>query len=407
MARFTKDAMLDEFKEIIFQYARGVSFATEPKAGYEILFEKIENDPDNYDHYIKFMSPESDAKSFSQSFSLDHFDSTKTIKQFYDYGILGVCEVPFENIIGATEWTFAYGLILDSSKSLLISESLNGEYVDANKCLFAARAFFARLVLDGAERVHLEGNSPPEDMLSISEVALLADLDERTVRNATSINATNRLETALAGSTICIPRLAAIEWLKNKRGFVPSTFGKSAFGNDFLERNSFVNASQAGEFVRMKREELNLDQSALSSADRVSLSKKDISNLESGKINISEKEFIRIGETLELDGELFALRMLEVVKQEEIQSLRTRMESRFHSIIKTGKNKGAVIKPHRYADGHYIVTKGGNKKANATIVQNEADLGHFVEQGYGIRMSAPGIAPSIHKAKTGDSEGEL
>ena len=44
MARFTKEAMLDEFKEIIFQYARGVSFATEPKAGYEILFEKIQND---------------------------------------------------------------------------------------------------------------------------------------------------------------------------------------------------------------------------------------------------------------------------------------------------------------------------------------------------------------------------
>lgn len=75
------------------------------------------------------------------------------------------------------------------------------------------------------------------------------------------------------------------------------------------------------------------------------------------------------------------------------------MKNQFHSIIKTGKNKGTIIKPHRYADGHFIVTKGGNKKANATIVPNEVDLGHWVRLGYGIRMSAPGIAPSIHRPK--------
>ena len=408
MARFTKEAMLDEFKEIIFQYARGVSFATEPKAGYEILFEKIQNDPDNYEHYMKFMNPESHASTFEKSFSIDRFFTTKTVEQFYDYGILGICEVPFENIDGATEWTFAYGLILDCSKSQLISESQNGDPVDAKKCLLAARAFFARLVLDGDERVSLEENSPPIDMLSISEVAILADLDERTVRNATSKNAPNRLETALDGSTICIPRLAAIEWLKNKRGFVPSTFGKASFGYDFLQRNSFVNASQAGEFIRIKRDELNLDQTALSKASGVS--KEDISNLESGKIGINEKEFIRIGEALGLNAEDFALRMLEVVKEEELQSLRTRIESKFHSVVKRGKHKGTVMTPHRYADGNYKVSKGGksgNRTENATIVSNEADLERFVKEGNHIRMSAPGISPSLHKINTGDAEGEL
>ena len=405
MARFTKEAMLDEFKEIIFQYARGVSFVTEPKIGYGALFEKIQNNPDNYEHYREFMSPKSDARSFSQKFLVDRFDSTKTVKQFYDYGILGICEVPLKAITGDTEWTYAYGLILDSSKSLLLSEISGVDGVETNKCLFAARAFFARLVLDGAERVHLEGNSPPEDMLSISEVAILADLDERTVRNATSINATNRLETALAGSTICIPRLAAIEWLKSKRGFVPSTFGKLSFNSDFLETNSFVNATQAGEYIRIKREELNLEQEALSKASGVS--EESISNLESGKINISEKEFIKIGEALGLDGERFALRILEVVKEEELQSLRARIENKFHSVVKSGKHKGTVITPHRYADGNYKVSKGGNKTENTINVPHEADLGPYFEEGYSSRMSAPGISPSLHKAKTGDAGGDL
>lgn len=162
-------------------------------------------------------------------------------------------------------------------------------------------------------------------MLSIAEVAILADLDERMNRNATSKSAQNRLETELINSTVYIPRLAALEWLKSKRGFIPTTFENSAFGADFLERNKFANVTQVGEFIRMKREEFNLDHATLAGLIGSSLTKEDLLNLETGAINVSESDCIQIGNGLQLNGELFALRVLEAIKQEELQTLQARL----------------------------------------------------------------------------------
>ncbi len=323
MARFTKEEMHEEFKEIVYQYARAASFVIEPAAGYRLLFGK---DPKNEVDYLHFMNPEVDSRTIEESFSIDHFLATKTVDQFYDYGILGICDTPPDYISGATEWAFAFGLILDTSKSLLISETLNGDSVCAKKCLEAARAFFARLILDGSERVHLEDDLP-DNMLTISEVALLADLDERTVRNATNQNATNRLGTALEGSTIYIPREAAIAWLKNKRGFIPTRIGRSISSETILTKVEFITAIQAGEFIRTNRERLNLSQAALAKTAKNSLTTNDITALESGQISINETALIAIGNALGLNGSLFALRLLEVVKKEEIQSLRLRISS--------------------------------------------------------------------------------
>lgn len=70
------------------------------------------------------------------------------------------------------------------------------------------------------------------------------------------------------------------------------------------------------------------------------------------------------------------------------------------AIVVRGKNKGTLLTPHRYNEGHFLVCKGGNRKEFATAVANESQLESWVQRGYGIRMSAPGVTPSIYMPKS-------
>ncbi len=324
MAKFTKAEMLEEFKEIIYQYARAASFVLEPESGFRLLFG---SNPKNQHDLRHFRNPEVDSTSYREPFSIDHYPATISVGQFYDYGIQGIYDVLPADNSGSNEWTFAFGLILDTSKSLLISETLHGEYVHAGKCLYAARAFFARRILDGDERTPLDDHAPPSDMLTIAELAILADLDERTIRNATSKTATNRLDTAVVNSNIYIPREAAIAWLQNKRGFKPTRVGQSISSQTILSNIEFVTASQAGDFVRVNRDRLKFNHAGLAKAAGIDITAADIATLESGRIHVGETALAAIGSALGLSGELFALRMLEVAKKEEIQALRRRILS--------------------------------------------------------------------------------
>lgn len=61
--------------------------------------------------------------------------------------------------------------------------------------------------------------------------------------------------------------------------------------------------------------------------------------------------------------------------------------------------KGVALKPHRYKDGCFKVSFNSNKDSDAIRVSDEQELPSYVSKGYGIRMSGPGVAPSIYTAK--------
>lgn len=323
MIKFTKAEMLEEFREVIYQYARGVSFALGGPIGYQALFggERRELDED----VLHFMKPVVNSRTFDQSFSIDDLYATRSVEQFYDYGLMGVRNMGSVDSGGANDWTFAYGLIWDTSQSILISESLSGDTVSAQKCLYAAKAFFARLVLDGNERTFIYGNeSIPSDMLSIPEVAILAGLDERTVRNATSKSATNRLGTDVVDNSIFIPREAALVWLQNKRGFIPTRVGDDLPSQAVLNEG-FVTPSEAGDFVRKNRERLQLDQVGLLAKAGVTMDPTGLDAIEAGQIINDEAALNAIGIALGFNGQLFALRLLEAKQKQNLRDLQHRI----------------------------------------------------------------------------------
>lgn len=76
--------------------------------------------------------------------------------------------------------------------------------------LFLAKVAFARHNLDTGED------------LSIAEMALLADMDEKSVRNATNEKAADRLCVVKAGKGVKVSIEEARRWLQGRKGFVPT-----------------------------------------------------------------------------------------------------------------------------------------------------------------------------------------
>ena len=324
MVGFTKQEMLTELREIIFQYARITSFVIDAEAGFRMLRCEI---PENIDDVNNLMSPEISSTKFKYPFSIDKMLITRTVEHFYDYGLQGF-NFDIELVTGNSEWTFAHGFIRDLSQSMLLIESLNGRRISTDKCLYAAHAFFARIVLNGGERCSLEDNTTPyepDNGLTLREIAILADLDERTIRNATSKNSTNRLETFMYGSGVYVSREVALAWLATKRGFVATRIGDETHLECILE-SSFTNLEEAGIYIRGCRERLGLSCQDLLKKIKLSAEELNLKKLESGKATpVNEATLKSLGLGLGVKGDLFALRILEALQKQSLREIHQRI----------------------------------------------------------------------------------
>lgn len=71
--------------------------------------------------------------------------------------------------------------------------------------------------------------------------------------------------------------------------------------------------------------------------------------------------------------------------------------------VSRGLNKCILLKPHRYSGGYFLISKGGkdgNRRECAIEVSSEHELESWIQRGYGIRMSASGVSPSLFMPKS-------
>jgi hypothetical protein len=76
------------------------------------------------------------------------------------------------------------------------------------------------------------------------------------------------------------------------------------------------------------------------------------------------------------------------------------MSLQITAVVSRGKKKGTLLSPHRYQEGFYVISKGGNTVAFRREVSNLDDLPTWIAQGYGVRMSRASVAPSIYMPKS-------
>lgn len=75
--------------------------------------------------------------------------------------------------------------------------------------------------------------------------------------------------------------------------------------------------------------------------------------------------------------------------------------SRYFYLVARGRVAGTVLSPHRYADGQFVVSKTRFESDQLRVAEDE--IGLYVAQGYGLRMSNPSVpshrSPSLIAAR--------
>lgn len=109
-----------------------------------------------------------------------------------------------------------------------------------SKCAKVVDTAIARHVLYGGSRdAAWEADLPPDGYLTIAEVALLANMDERSVRNAATKGAgEGRLVTVQVGKRSLVDINAARRWLSGRKAFVPTLDASTDQGDPTLTKNT-------------------------------------------------------------------------------------------------------------------------------------------------------------------------
>ncbi|MDP2022915.1 MAG: hypothetical protein Q8L16_18715 [Hydrogenophaga sp.] len=157
----------------------------------------------------------------------------ETVNEMYDYGVNGL-RIPTKpestgSVIGRhiEVERFLYAL-----NTLPMKLYLDGQgSTPPRLAILAAQCAAARHVLDGGDRRTDEatyefgpGNGD-FGYLTLAEVALLADMDERSVRNAANPKLPNPLMTDSVGRRSLVRPEEARRWLAGRKGFVPTSAG--------------------------------------------------------------------------------------------------------------------------------------------------------------------------------------
>ena len=176
------------------------------------------------------------------------------VSEMYDYGVMGV---PTGDLVpgGIINGTHArIEMFLRAMDTPVMRVFLaEGNAVPPRLAMLAVQSAVARIVLDGGERYTDYGagefgiGKGDFGYLTLSEVALLANMDERSVRNAANPKLPDPLKTEQVGKRSLVTPQEARRWLSGRKGFVPTKAHEAAH----IQRPLEFDLELSQEFVGM------------------------------------------------------------------------------------------------------------------------------------------------------------
>lgn len=151
------------------------------------------------------------------------------VSEMYDYGVMGVPTgdlVPGGIINGAHAHIEMFLRAMDTPYMRVYLEQCDNAL--PRLAMLAVQSAVARMVLDGGDRFTDFGmgefgvGNGDHGYLTLSEVALLANMDERSVRNAANPKLPDPLKTEQVGKRSLVNPEEARRWLSGRKGFIPT-----------------------------------------------------------------------------------------------------------------------------------------------------------------------------------------
>ena len=282
-----------------------------------------------------------------QAYGLSYEDVQNTplaeaLEQQYSFGFLGydnnMCEPMHDETMHT--WTAAY--LTDLKNSVVAAEWAGyapESVIDVSRCFHACALANARLVLEGREGFFPYMSAKENDAhkvdqdvpaLTVPQMALLAGMEEMSIRAAISRPGANQLKSFKDDRRTLIRSADAKAWLQAKGRYV-TVSDKSHSGEVLnLEKTSFLSIrgfehaiSARIDFYRRNRPELNVEQRLI----EISIVPiEPLYNFFNTERLLNAELMKKLGEIIDLPPGLLALKAKEAVYKEELAKLADQMQ---------------------------------------------------------------------------------
>lgn len=301
-APFRKQDLMDELRNTLFVLAKELGRIYDFKNAPGLL------------GYSKETCPNTGCmnEELRDDLDISGYEVTRFMSDLYDYGINGILyselydewEVMEEDIKG----------FFDGLRDFPLLEN-NADY-SLDKCLEVIDLSHLRLALDYGAYCFLDDGTALWAHIALKDLARLAGIDEKTIRNLANPKSKNPLMTVKHGSRTFVEIDVARNWLK-QRGFKETEFRSRAAERD-LTTKRFLSKTDLGAYVKARRDQLQRSIEEVVRAlggDHEAQSK--LSLLEKGELPFDAAFFSNLAKALELDPRLFVMAALQLHQREE------------------------------------------------------------------------------------------
>lgn len=264
------------------------------------------------------------------------------LDNMFQYGQFGLLDMGWEPMEEGTGYTWTSLILMDMQNSKFLqdwSEGYSGEGAESvARCLEAAELANARYVLETGDPFCYQlsakerGDEKGVDGLTVRQVALLAGMEEMSVRAAANPKRANFLQTFSDNGRTRVKQQVAKSWLQSK-GRHLEIKGVDSGRNNELRKRPFKNQAELVQKLRARAISLCVTHGCgLAASDA-----RVLDFLESGEHIFSENpawepgqqraalhdpSFVQaLAENLAMPADLLSLRVREVLAKEELQSI--------------------------------------------------------------------------------------
>ncbi|SFN74599.1 hypothetical protein SAMN05216386_1689 [Nitrosospira briensis] len=317
MKHFTKDELYAEIREYMCAFADCLDRVYFLGAGWGLLGLDSKNYPTDQ---IEDLKPE--------DVDINKYYLTAMLDELYEYGINGRRKIDLDWM----DFEEAEFFVESISHFRLIEESSLGYSITLSQHVIMMAT--ARWALE--KRYGLAVNESEEwsqlgAVLTLSEIALLANMDEKSVRNAANPKHKNHLKTFNHGSRTYVNVGDAKAWLQQRRGFKPTVIIDPAAERD-LTKIGFISEQDFGSYLNVQREKKGLALTdAVNAISPSDLTEEKLAGLEQGHFFFDQILFVRLARLYELHTKAFVFAGLALHQKLERDQVEEQMNKHIQS----------------------------------------------------------------------------
>jgi hypothetical protein len=339
---------MDEFRyDILVAYVHHIRvlawMAGEQQAGN--VWKTLQRGPERV---LDVFSPDSTTRDLGLTWEdVAHTDFAAYLETMYRFAYQGLLDVDWEPMEKDTGYTWVSAILMDMEKSWFLEEWAGGYSGEGKssieRCREVAELANARMTLENGRPFCLflqargKENDIDEDSLSVRQMALLAGMEEMSIRAAANPKRRNALTTYSEEGRTRIALEVAREWLQSKGRYVSSRQYSSG-RNIAMANVPFRSLKDLFLLVERRLRHvqafgvhwaLHAGNGAVGYLEaRAEMAGQGQEfDLEQEGAALSSPDFLRsIADVLELPSNLFVLRVRELLASEELENVRRHLK---------------------------------------------------------------------------------